>query len=88
MGALDTFEPRKAAPCSFVVFGATGDLTRRLLVPALYNLAAGDLLPAEFAVVGFGRSPQSDEAFRGALLEGLRAFATRAVHSAVADRLL
>ena len=37
--------PRPADPCSFVVFGATGDLTRRLLMPALYNLAASNLLP-------------------------------------------
>jgi glucose-6-phosphate 1-dehydrogenase len=88
MGASVTVEPRKADRCSFVVFGATGDLTRRLLVPALYNLAAGDLLPAGFAVVGFGRSPQSVEAFRGALLDGLGAFATRTVDPVIADRLL
>ena len=84
-----TLEPlRKADPCSFVVFGATGDLTRRLLVPALYNLAAADLLPEGFALVGVGRTPQSVDAFRASLLEGLRAFPTRAVEPKIADRLL
>ncbi len=79
---------RQADPCSFVVFGATGDLTRRLLVPALYNLAATNLLPEAFALVGFGRTPQSTDAFRASLMEGLRAFATRPVETGVADRLL
>src|SRR5262249_57827761 len=40
--------PRRADPCAFVIFGASGDLTKRLLVPALYNLAAAHLLPDEF----------------------------------------
>jgi glucose-6-phosphate 1-dehydrogenase len=88
MSLSETVQPRKADPCTFVVFGATGDLTRRLLTPALYNLAAGGLLPEGFALVGFGRSPQSSGAFRDSLLDGLRAFATRPVDPAVADRLL
>mgnify|MGYP002713925789 FL=1 len=43
---------KKPDPCSFIIFGATGDLTHRLVVPALYNLAAGNLLPDKFCVVG------------------------------------
>src|SRR3712207_56288 len=85
----DGQEPlRRADPCSFVVFGATGDLTRRLLVPALYNLAATDLLPESFALVGVGRTELTNEAFRANLREGLQRFATRPVEPAIAERLL
>ena len=44
-----------AGPCCLVIFGASGDLTHRLLVPALYNLAAGGLLPDAFAIIGIAR---------------------------------
>jgi glucose-6-phosphate 1-dehydrogenase len=56
-----------AGPCTLVIFGASGDLARRLLAPALRNLDADGLLPARFAVVGFSRSQPSDEvsALRG-----------------------
>ena len=47
-----------------MIFGATGDLTHRKLMPALYTLARLGLLPAESAVVGFARRPMTDEAFR------------------------
>lgn len=46
---------KKPDPCSFIIFGATGDLTHRLVIPALYNLAAGNLLPDRFCVVGIAR---------------------------------
>ncbi|HTV70223.1 MAG TPA: glucose-6-phosphate dehydrogenase, partial [Rhizobiaceae bacterium] len=45
-------ETKPAGPCTMVIYGAAGDLTKRLVVPALYNLAASKLLPNEFAVVG------------------------------------
>ena len=48
---------RTPDPCSFVIFGASGDLTHRLLMPALYNLAAGGLLPAAFST-GIGSQVQ------------------------------
>ncbi|PIH38085.1 glucose-6-phosphate dehydrogenase, partial [Staphylococcus epidermidis] len=50
---------KKPDPCSFIIFGATGDLTHRLVVPALYNLAAGNLLPEKFCVVGIVRKSMS-----------------------------
>ena len=62
-------------PCCFVIFGATGDLTKRLLVPALYNLAASGLLPDAFAIVGVVRTPLADEEFRADIArrsEGIR----------------
>jgi glucose-6-phosphate 1-dehydrogenase len=80
--------PRPADPCIFVIFGAAGDLTKRLLVPALYNLAAEHLLPERFAVVGIARAEMSDEQFRETMRAGLREFATGKVEAGVADRLL
>lgn len=60
-------------PCTLVIFGASGDLTRRLLIPALYNLVQADLLPDRFAVIGMARSPGSAdelrERFKGAIAE-------------------
>ena len=55
---------RSPEPCAVVIFGATGDLTKRKLIPALYNLAHEGQLPAGFAVVGFARRPKSHEEFR------------------------
>ena len=52
------------APCVLVIFGAAGDLTKRLLMPALYNLRRAKLLPEEFALVGVARSDSNDESFR------------------------
>lgn len=59
---LEGMEP--SGPCVLVIFGAGGDLAKRLLFPALYNLAGEDLLPREFAVVGFARAALSEEEFR------------------------
>jgi glucose-6-phosphate 1-dehydrogenase len=57
-------DDRKAPPSALVIFGASGDLTRRKLVPGLANLARHKRLPEEFAVVGVGRSDFDDETFR------------------------
>ncbi len=59
-----TPEVRVADPCIVVVFGASGDLARRKLLPAFYNLAQAHLLPEEFAIVGFARSLLNQEQFR------------------------
>ena len=56
--------PGEAPPCVMVIFGASGDLTRRKLLPALYNLRRGGLLSDRFAVLGTARSPMSDDEFR------------------------
>jgi glucose-6-phosphate 1-dehydrogenase len=63
-----------ASPCAIVIFGATGDLTRRKLVPSLYGLAADGLLPDRFAVVGVGRRDESADAFRAGLRQGVEAY--------------
>jgi glucose-6-phosphate 1-dehydrogenase len=59
-----------------IIFGAAGDLTRRLLVPALYNLAEGDLLSDQFRLVGVARAKLTDDGFRQELQESLRQFAS------------
>src|SRR5262245_7189314 len=59
-------------PLTIVIFGASGDLTARKLVPALYHASAKGRLPREFRVVGVSRSPWSDEHFRGHLAPGTK----------------
>ena len=72
-----------AEPCSVVIFGASGDLTRRKLVPALYNLHVDRLLPPGFAVVGAARSEMSNEAFVASLLGGTREHSRRGSDEAI-----
>jgi glucose-6-phosphate 1-dehydrogenase len=63
--------PRTPDPCAVVVFGATGDLTSRKLMPALYNLSRERLLPSGFSIVGFARRDWSDEQFRALMKEAV-----------------
>jgi glucose-6-phosphate 1-dehydrogenase len=63
-------DERRAPPATLVIFGASGDLTARKLVPALKRLAYHKRLPDEFAVVGVARSPMTDDEFRGKLSNG------------------
>ena len=79
---------KKPDPCSFVIFGATGDLTHRLVMPSLYNLEATGLLPDKFCVVGVARKGTSSDDLRDSLMKGLRQYATRPVDDKVAHRLL
>jgi glucose-6-phosphate 1-dehydrogenase len=64
-------------PCVMLVFGASGDLTRRLLVPALYNLACDGLLCDHFALLGAAMDPLTTESFRGRLGKDIEKFHTR-----------
>jgi glucose-6-phosphate 1-dehydrogenase len=70
-----TLNTRSAEPCIMVIFGATGDLTKRKLFPALYNLAKEGHMPENFAVVGVGRQEMSSEEFRREMADNLREFA-------------
>src|SRR5438128_6426685 len=70
-------------PCSVVIFGATGDLTHRKLVPALYNLAADGELPPAVAVVGFARREKSDDEFRHEMEESTRKFSRQSVRDEI-----
>src|SRR5437763_974156 len=62
---------RPAPPCAIVIFGASGDLTHRKLIPAIFDLYQGGLLSKHSAVMGFSRSQLSDEDFRRTAREGL-----------------
>ena len=64
-----------ADPCAMVLFGATGDLARRLVVPALYNLAVSGALPKGFALIGVARGEDEVESWRASLLAALKDFA-------------
>jgi glucose-6-phosphate 1-dehydrogenase len=57
---------------TLVIFGASGDLTRRKLLPALYQLSRGERLPARFAVIGVARTPHTDDEFRDEFREAIR----------------
>ena len=65
---------QKAPPCTLVIFGAGGDLTKRLLMPAIYNLAKAKLLSDKFAIIAVDRTPKPIDAFRDYLAEGIRSF--------------
>src|SRR5437879_5785833 len=72
--AAQTRVGRPGDPCVMVIFGAAGDLTRRKLVPALYNLARNQLLSREFAVLGIAHSSMSEEEFRKRIVEDVRQY--------------
>jgi glucose-6-phosphate 1-dehydrogenase len=66
---------REPQACTLVIFGATGDLTRRKLMPGLYSLAREELLPKHFAVVAFARRDKSHEQFRDEMRQAIAEFA-------------
>jgi glucose-6-phosphate 1-dehydrogenase len=66
-------------PCAVIIFGATGDLTHRKLVPAIYNLAADGALPPAVSVVGFARRDKTDEVFRTELEEAARKYSRQSI---------
>ncbi|MFH1023733.1 MAG: glucose-6-phosphate dehydrogenase [Planctomycetota bacterium] len=90
---LDGAAASRAEPCAIVIFGASGDLARRKLIPALYNLALARQLPPGFAVVGFGRTEKTDAAFREEMLAAVNEFSRQrpadpAVWKTFADSLV
>ncbi len=75
--AADQSAPnRPGDPCVMVIFGASGDLTKRKLIPALYNLAKDRLLSQEFALVGFAKNSYTEEEFRDKITEEMKQYAT------------
>jgi glucose-6-phosphate 1-dehydrogenase len=71
--------PLRAGPCAIVIFGASGDLTKRKLLPSLYNLAAIGMLPEDFAIIGVARREISHEEFRKQMTSALNEFGTQKV---------
>ncbi len=72
---------RGAPPTAMVIFGASGDLTARKLIPAIYNLSYDNLLPPDFALIGFGRKPIPDEEFRGHTEAAIKEFSRRELNA-------
>ena len=69
-----------------VIFGAGGDMTRRLLLPALYNLSRTRVLPEKFALIGVDRLPETTESWRSSLYDGTKTFVSSAATSADIDQ--
>lgn len=79
--------PRIAGPCSVVIFGVTGDLARKKLMPAIYDLANRGLLPPSFALVGFARRDWADQDFSQVVLDAVKQHARTPFRQEVWDRL-
>src|SRR5215210_7584516 len=86
--AEETNQAVPAPPCAMVIFGASGDLTKRKLIPAIHNLATQHLLPQDFAVIGVARSEMSDEDFRNKVRDEMSEFATGELEDGVVEWLL
>jgi glucose-6-phosphate 1-dehydrogenase len=84
---IDVSAHAEPPPCAIVIFGAAGDLTRRLLMPALYNLRRAGLLPQRFALIGFARRDDNHETFRRNLRAALDQFVPGGVDAATGDWL-
>src|SRR5258707_2612411 len=72
-----------ASPCVMVIFGATGDLTKRKLIPALCNLAADNLLSKQFAIIGFAGNDFTTESFRKTLAEEIPKYSSTKINPAI-----
>jgi glucose-6-phosphate 1-dehydrogenase len=71
-------QSNKRPPASLIfIFGGSGDLNFRKLIPALYNLYIDEWMPEQFSIVGIGRKPFTDESYRNRLLEGIQQFSRR-----------
>jgi glucose-6-phosphate 1-dehydrogenase len=71
---MSNIEPAPTPPCIFVLFGASGDLAQRLLLPSLFSLALGHFLPDGFKLLGFAKGDWDAERFRSHIEESLRKF--------------
>ena len=78
---------RGAPPTVVIIFGASGDLTARKLIPAVYNLSVDGLLPADFYLVGFGRKEIPDEEFRTLAHDAIKEFSRRELSEDVWGRI-
>jgi glucose-6-phosphate 1-dehydrogenase len=79
--------PRIPGPCGIVIFGVTGDLAQKKLMPAIYDLANRSLLPANFVLVGFGRRDWTHEDFSKVVLNAVKGHARTRFRQEVWDRL-
>lgn len=78
---------RGAVPTVMVIFGASGDLTSRKLVPAIFNLAVDNLLPGDFHLIGYGRKSIEDEEFRASMGQAIEKFSRRPLNEGIWGRV-
>src|SRR5271170_5172672 len=78
---------RGAPPTVVVIFGASGDLTARKLIPAIYNLGFDNLLPTDFHLVGYGRKQMADEEFRKIASAAIEKYSRRKLDAGVWGRV-
>lgn len=84
---VKTDQGRISDPCVMVIFGASGDLTKRKLVPALYNLAQNGLLNENAVVVGFARRENNHDNFRAQMTEAIKTFGTTTFAPSLWERM-
>jgi glucose-6-phosphate 1-dehydrogenase len=84
---LDKRLPRIAGPCAVIIFGVTGDLATKKLMPAIYDLANRGLLPPTFSLLGFARRDWTDEDFGNVVLKAVQAHARTPFRQEVWDRV-
>jgi len=75
---VSEYDPRRYQPCIMVIFGASGDLTSRMLMPSLYSLEKDGLLHERFAIIGFGRTQMDDTSFRARMVEAIEEYTAQA----------
>src|SRR3982751_4761097 len=82
--------PNSTAPqCALVIFGASGDLAKRKLIPALYELVREKMVPDGFALIGFARTEMTDEEYRNDCRQAVEKFArTKPIDNDALNRLL
>src|ERR1700730_13882035 len=80
-------QPSPADPCAMVIFGAGGDLTKRLVVPALYNLSHTNVLPEKFALIGVDLVEETTESWRDHLYDMLKSFVGNAAAEFHVDQI-
>jgi glucose-6-phosphate 1-dehydrogenase len=80
-------QAKPADPCALVLFGATGDLAKRLVVPALYNLSCSGVLPEHFALIGVARAQHDADSWRQILFDALKSFVGNSSGTFSADHI-
>src|SRR4051812_49929876 len=80
--------PRIAGPCGLVIFGVTGDLSRKKLMPAVYDLANRGLLPPRFALVRFARRDWATQDFNQVVYDAARQHTRTPLRESVCDQLV
>src|SRR3954451_9230789 len=85
---VEGLERTPVHPTTLIIFGGTGDLAQRKLLPAIYNLAHDGALPERFHLIGVSRSEMPDDDYRAMAADAIRRFSRRRPDEAVLEKLL